>query len=675
MANLLLIQARMASTRLPGKVLIRIGGLPIIEIIYNRLKKCQKVDEIVVATTTSKLDDKLCDFLKNKNIPVFRGPENNVLDRFQLAAKKYNASAIIRITADCPLADAGLIDAGIEKFHSEAFDYLSNTIVPTFPDGLDFEIFSREALNNAARYAETSFEKEHVTPYIKNHKKFKKFNLESTTKFSHLRLTVDEPEDILLFQNLFKIYKFPSDVGWEDVCKIYKKNPNIFNINAKFLRDEGANMNKGEKLYKRAKRLIPGGTNLLSKKPEMFLNKNWPCYFQKSKGCKVWDLDENEYIDMCLMGVGTNILGYSNDEVNTAVIEAIKEGTMTTLNSAEEVYLAEKLIKMHPWAGMVRYAKTGGEANTIALRIARSFSKKDKVAFCGYHGWHDWYLSSNLQTPESLSEHLLSGLSTTGVPKSMAGCSLPFSYNKVDELHSLLKENEIGAIIMEVSRNHKPQNNFLNAVSELAKTYKVPLIFDECTSGFRETFGGLHLKYEIEPDLCVFGKAISNGFPLTCIIGKEHVMSEAQDSFISSTFWTDRTGYVAALKTLEIMEKLKSWKLISKKGQKIKEKWKQLAQYYEISINVMALDALATFKFNSNFNQEYKTFLTQELLKGGFLARDSIYTSIAHEDTFVESYFSCLEPVFEKIRECEKGKDINLYLDNGPSKSGFQRLN
>ena len=675
MNTLLLIQARMASTRLPGKVLMPIGKLPIIEMIYRRLQYCKKVNEIVVATTMSKADDRLCEFLNNKNIRVFRGPERDVLSRFSLASKKYKATTIIRITADCPLVDPVLIDAGIEKLHSEQLDYVSNTLDPSFPDGLDFEIFTHSALTDAAKYADTGFEREHVTTYIKKHGKFRKLNLVSDKNYSNLRLTVDEPEDLSLFENLFKTFNLAFDVSWKSICDIYETNPDMFSINANFMRDEGAKMGKGQKLYRRAKRLLPGGTNLLSKRPEMFLNKGWPCYFEKSKGCKIWDLDENEYIDMCLMGVGTNILGYSNDDVNSAVIKSIENGTMTTLNCPEEVFLAEKLLGMHPWAGMIKYAKTGGEANAIALRIARSYSKRDKVAFCGYHGWHDWYLSSNLQHKDNLSEHLISGLSTKGVPKSMAGSSLPFSYNKIDELLYLVKSNELGAIIMEVSRNHKPQNDFLTDVAELSKSYNIPLIFDECTSGFRETFGGLHLKYEIEPDLCVFGKAISNGFPLTCVIGRENIMSEAQDTFISSTFWTDRVGYVAALKTLEIMEKTESWKIISNKGKRIKKNWLELANKYEIGIDIMALDALATFQFKSKSKQEYKTLVTQELLESGYLARDSIYTSIAHEDTFIDNYFVHLEEVFDKIRECEKGKDINLFLKSGPSSSGFQRLN
>ena len=176
-------------------------------------------------------------------------------------------------------------------------------------------------------------------------------------------------------------------------------------------------MGKGQELYKKAKKLIPGGTMLLSKRPEMFLPENWPSYFSKAKGCEVWDLDNNKFIDMTIMGIGTNILGYGNDEVDKAVQKVISNGNMSTLNCPEEVQLAEKLIEINPWADMVRFARSGGEANAIAIRIARAASGKDGVAVCGYHGWHDWYLSANHNRENELADHLLPGLNPIGVPK------------------------------------------------------------------------------------------------------------------------------------------------------------------------------------------------------------------------------------------------------------------
>ena len=196
-------------------------------------------------------------------------------------------------------------------------------------------------------------------------------------------------------------------------------------------------MKTGQKLYKKAKKLIPGGTMLLSKRPEMFLPEHWPSYFSKAKGCSVWDLDGNELIDMSIMGIGTNTLGYGNAVVDNAVKETVNKGNMSTLNCPEEVYLAERLVEINPWADMVRFARSGGEANSIAIRIARAASAKDKVAICGYHGWHDWYLSANHNGNDDLSGHLLEGLSPKGVPENLKNTVYPFNYNNFEELLSI----------------------------------------------------------------------------------------------------------------------------------------------------------------------------------------------------------------------------------------------
>ena len=297
-------------------------------------------------------------------------------------------------------------------------------------------------------------------------------------------------------------------------------------------------MRKGQDLYKKAKKIIPGGNMLLSKRPEMFLPENWPSYFSKAKGCYVWDLDGNKFTDMSIMGIGTNSLGYGNDFIDNSVKNVIKTGNMSTFNCPEEVYLAEKLVQMNPWADMVRFARTGGEANSIAIRIARAACGKDNVAICGYHGWHDWYLSANLNTDDNLSEHLLPGLNPTGVPKNLENSVFPFRYNDYEDLENIVNKNDIGVIKMEVIRNYEPKNNFLKKVRKLASKKNIILIFDECSSGFRETFGGIYQKYEVEPDMIMYGKTIGNGYALTAVLGKRSIMESAQSTFISSTFWT-----------------------------------------------------------------------------------------------------------------------------------------
>lgn len=435
-------------------------------------------------------------------------------------------------------------------------------------------------------------------------------------------------------------------------------------------------MGTGQELYKKAKTLIPGGTMLLSKRPEMFLPEQWPSYFSKAKGCSVWDLDGKEYIDMTIMGIGTNTLGYGNEAVDAAVMEVVKNGNMSTLSCPEEVYLAEKLIELNPWAHMVRFARSGGEANAIAIRIARAASGKDKVAICGYHGWHDWYLSANHNGGDDLSGHLLPGLNPGGVPKNLKDTVLPFHYNNFEELKNIVDNNEVGVIKMEVVRNFGPEDDFLQKVRDLATQKNIVLIFDECTSGFRETFGGIYQKYGVEPDMAMYGKTIGNGYALTAVVGKRSVMEAAQNTFISSTFWTERIGPTAALATLQEMEKQQSWKVITEIGNYMRKGWQKLADTNELSISISGIPALSTYGINSYNSLKYKTLISQEMLEKGYLASTNFYASTAHNTQNVDLYLEALNEVFQVIASCEKG---NLNIDNllkGPvCHSGFKRLN
>lgn len=435
-------------------------------------------------------------------------------------------------------------------------------------------------------------------------------------------------------------------------------------------------MGKGQDLYKKAKTLIPGGTMLLSKRPEMYLPDLWPAYYSKAKGCEIWDLDGKKLIDMSIMGIGTNTLGYGNEAVDKAVLETVKSGNMSTLNCPEEVYLAERLVQINPWADMVRFARTGGEANSVAIRIARAASGKDKVAICGYHGWHDWYLSANHNGGDDLSKHLIPGLSPKGVPRNLKDTVYPFNYNDYEQLLDIVNTNDIGVIKMEVERNFGPTDNFLQKVRDLATSKGIVLIFDECTSGFRETFGGIYQKYGVEPDIAMYGKTIGNGYALTAVVGRKSVMEATQTTFISSTFWTERIGPTAALATLDEMERIQSWDIITATGSKLRAGWEKIAQENELTITLSGIPSLSVFSFTSDHALLYKTFIAQEMLKKGFLASTLFYASTAHEDKHLESYFNALNEVFKEINYYENGiKDIKKMLEGPVCHSGFKRLN
>ena len=478
-----------------------------------------------------------------------------------------------------------------------------------------------------------------------------------------------------MVEKVFNHFYPNTDFDWKTVLKLQLEHPEWFSLNQDIIRNEGAVMGTGQKLWKRAKQVIPGGNMLLSKRAEMFLPDQWPAYFSKAKGCKVWDLDGKEYIDMSIMGIGTNTLGYGNAEVDEAVRKVVDAGNMSTFNCPEEVYLAERLVELHPWADMVRFSRSGGEANAIAIRIARAATGKDKVAICGYHGWHDWYLSANLGDDKHLDGHLLPGLEPNGVPRDLRGTVLPFNYNNYAQLEALVNEHDIGVIKMEVVRNKGPEDNFLHKVRKLATDRGIVLIFDECTSGFRETFGGLHKKYGVEPDMAMFGKALGNGYAITAIIGKRSVMEAAQTTFISSTFWTERIGPAAALKTLEVMEKTKSWEKITETGLNIRKGWQDLADKHDIKIEHWGLPALTGFTIVSENALAYKTLITQEMLAKGYLASNTAYACTEHTPEVLNGFFEALDPVFGMVKECEEGRDIKTLLKGPVCHGGFKRLN
>lgn len=665
----------MGSTRLPGKVMMKITGIPMIELLLKRLACAKELDQIVLATSIDEENRLLVDHVIRLGFACEQGSEQDVMERYLRTARKHQADIIVRITGDCPLVDSALVDQLVREFKSSELDYLTNTTPPTYPDGLDVEVFSFKAFERACSETEDAYDHEHVTPYLRKPGEFRTASVSHDEDLSDWRWTVDEQEDLAVVRHVFEHFAPDLHFSWLQVAELQRCRPDLFHPNRHITRNEGAAMGTGQKLWKRAKQIIPGGNMLLSKRAEMFLPDLWPSYFSKAKGCKVWDMDGNEYTDMSIMGIGTNILGYGHPEVDEAVRSTVALGNMSTLNCPEEVWLAEKLIALHPWADMVRFARSGGEANAIAIRIARAVTGKDKVAVCGYHGWHDWYLSANLGNEENLAGHLLPGLEPNGVPKELKGSVFPFKYNDFNELKNLVERHDIGVIKMEVVRNMGPEDNFLHKVRKLATERSIVLIFDECTSGFRQSFGGLHKLYGVNPDMAMFGKALGNGYAITAVIGRKEVMEAAQTSFISSTFWTERIGPSAALKTLEVMERERSWETITQRGLQIRAGWQSLAEKHDLSISHWGLPALTGFSFNSPNALAYKTLITQEMLAKGYLASNAVYVCTEHSRPVIDHYFAELDSIFALIRECEEGRSVDSLLRGPVCHAGFKRLN
>ena len=670
------VQARFEASRLPGKVCKNLlDKISALEIIIKRLKKSKKIFKIIILTT-EKNKNKIIKICKKNKVEFFIGSERNVLDRYYNAAIKYDVNNILRITGDCPLVDVDIVNKAIDIYFKKKADYVSNVNPASFPDGLDVELFNFKSLRKSWKNCNNSFQKEHVTQYILNNENIRKFNFSNRTDLSNERWTLDTREDLMLLRYIFNYFKPNLYFSWKNVLKLKKKNPTNFKINSKYDRNFGMKINKGQKYWSRAKNIIAGGNHLFTKRPEMFLPNRWPTYYTKAKGCYIWDLENKKYTDISLMGVGTNILGYCNNTVDNQVIKKLKNSNLSTLNSYDEVLLAEKLIEMHPWFDMARFTRSGGEANAVAIRIARAASGKDNIAVCGYHGWHDWYLSANIQNRKNLDGLLMKGLLDDGVPKNLKNTVFPFHYNDFNSLKKIINKNNIGVIKMEVMRNQKPKNNFLKKVREIANKKNIILIFDECTSGFRETFGGLHIKEKVYPDMTILGKALGNGYAINAILGKREIMECVQNTFISSTFWTERSGPVAALQTLKLMEKLKSWKIISNMGKDIKKNWKKIAKKNNIKIEISGIDALPSFQIKHVNWIKFKTYITQEMLKKNMLASNTIYVSTSHNQKIIKRYYNELDKIFSKINMCINGdEEINRILETKESKTGFYRLN
>ena len=433
---------------------------------------------------------------------------------------------------------------------------------------------------------------------------------------------------------------------------------------------------KSIELQEKGKKLIPGLSQLLSKRPDQFAPGVWPGFFEKAKGAEIWDMDGNQYLDMSIGGIGANILGYADPDVDLAVKSAIENGSSSSLLCPEDVQLAELMCELHPWAEQVRYARTGGEAMAVAVRIARAKTGRDKIAICGYHGWHDWYLAANLGTENALGEHLLPGLEPVGVPKALEGTTLPFRYNRLDELETIFKNhgNDIAAVVMEPMRSEEPKEDFLKKAAEIARRHGAVFVFDEISSGFRMNSGGAHLLLGTDPDVAVFSKAIGNGYPMAAIIGRSSVMEAAQNSFISSTNWTERIGPTAAIATITKHRANDVGDHLVRIGQSVQAGWHKAATENNLPIHISGIPPMGHFTFEVDQPQTYKALFVELMLERGILATTGFYAMYAHTPEHVTRYQTAVEEIFSRIAELRQLGGVESALRGKPASSGFKRL-
>ena len=670
----LILQARMNSARLPGKVLKKINETTVIETIFKRVERCKKINSLIVATTINNSDDAIVDVCSKNNIKYFRGSENNVLDRFYQTAKISESDIVVMCTADCPLLDPVVIDDMIDLFVKNKYNHLAHKYYDgnmAFPDGFDVNIVSFDSLQKEwKKQKDNNCIIEHACGHLLktygNGSYVIPLSINNKLDLTNLHLSLDTEEDYNLICNIYS--NLPEDFTVSDVLLYLNNNINLLNNNSVILKKTG------EKLYNTAKKIIPGGTQLLSKRPEMFLPDNWPSYYQHNSGIEVTTLDGIKMKDFSIMGIGACILGYTDSDINRAVKVCIDKGNMSTLNSPNEVELTKLLLEIHPWADMARYSRCGGEADAIAVRIARAASKKDKIAFCGYHGWHDWYLSANWNTKDALGDHLLNGLSPEGVPKNLKDTAFPFKYNDYDGLLNIINNHDIGTIIMEPIRSEEPRDNFLHKIRKLCDEKNIILIFDEISSGFRLNTGGIHLLYGVDPDIAIFAKAMGNGYPIGAVIGKKEIMLNAENTFISSTYWTEDIGFSAAIATIKKHRDCDVGKHINDLGTYFQKEIKKIAENTKIKITVSGLPCFTAFTFDYANSMAIKTLYIQEMLKRNILAKNALYLSYAHKKVDIDFYLREIRSVFNILVDKINNSEVEKSLLGPIAHDGFRRL-
>lgn len=654
------IQARMGSSRLPGKSMADIEGHPMLWHVVRRAQRATLLNEVVVATSELPGDDAIADFCSREGIQCFRGSENDVLDRYYQAARARSADVVVRITGDCPLIDPGVIDKVVESFLTADYDYVSNTLVRTYPDGLDTEVFSFQALEEAWKQATRPSDREHVTPYLHS-QKFRTGGVENDETRSHkkLRWTVDEVADLEFVREVYAGLrrKQKTDFGMREILAYLDENTELQSFNASITSNEGYYRSllkdasadpvpnrlraQSENWFHRAQRVIPGCAQTFSKGYNQHVQGVAPIFLERGEGCRVWDVDGNQYIDY-IQGLLPNILGYDHGEVNAAVVLQLSQGHSFSLPHPLEVKLAERLVRLIPCAEMVRFGKNGSDATSGAVRAARAFTKRDRVACCGYHGWQDWFIGTTTRN--------------AGVPIAVRELTHPFPYNNLAALENLLasRPNEFAAVIMEPFNFVEPAPGYLSGVKELAARHGAVLIFDEICSGFHFGLGGAQKRYGVTPDMACFGKAMGNGFPISCVVGSAKIMKIFEEIFFSFTFAGELASMAAAMKVLDILESTDALTRMEANGRTLQDGVNMLAKHAGLSEQVTCVGhpSWSLMKFFDATGRDsflVRSLFAQECAKRGVLLLSTHNMTAAHDGVAVDQTLKVYAEVFKTI--------------------------
>jgi glutamate-1-semialdehyde 2,1-aminomutase/spore coat polysaccharide biosynthesis protein SpsF len=678
-----IVQARMGSQRLPGKSLSRIAGMPMLGQVAARLKACRALDKIIIATSVNKADDPIAEFCRSRNLLLLRGSNEDVLDRYYQAARVFGADIIVRVTADCPLIDPRVVDRVIREYRRSKVDYAANSLIYTYPDGMDVEVFSFRALRKAHQEAKARAEREHVTPYIRNSGLFRIKNVVNPGALppGDYKWSVDNQDDLDFVRQVYaRLYRKGRIFHMEEVLKLLRDNPRVKELNRGSVVNEGyykslvyepgiaprkKRIEKSLHLKEKALKFIPGCSQTFSKGPDQFVQGLAPVFLERGQGCRVWDVDGNSYLDFC-MALAPVILGYNYPAVNAAVKKSLQLGTVFTLSHRLEVELSELLTEIIPCAQMVRFGKNGSDVTAAAVRISRAYTSREKIACCGYHGWQDWYIGSTSRNK--------------GVPRAVRELTLTFKYNDIGSLEKLFRQhkNQIAAVIMEPVGVVEPKAGFLSEVKALAHKNKALLIFDEVITGFRLSLGGAQKYFGVVPDLACFGKAMANGFPISAIVGRREIMQLFEEAFFSFTFGGDICAIAAALATIKEIKAKGVIPHLWEQGRKIRDGYNVLAKEYALDefTQCVGLAPRTVINFKDkkgNDDLALKSLFQQECIRRGLLFTASHNICLTHTNKDVDYALRVYRTVLEIIKDALGKHKVRAMLTGKPVQPVFRK--
>lgn len=692
----LAVQARLGSSRLPGKVLKEACGKPLLARMLERLARVRTPARLVVLTTTDPADEPIRALCRDLGVDVFRGHPTDLLDRHYLAGLVHGADAIAKIPSDCPLIDPAVIDRVLARFAVGDCDYASNLHPATYPDGNDVEVMSMAVLGQAWREAQLPMEREHTTPFIwERPERFRIANVAWETGLDYSlsqRWTLDYPEDYQFIQQVYEaLYPEKPDFGLEDILGLVQRRPELAALNAQYV---GVNwyrhhlhelkfqstprsgetprihvmkppafpdIRQSNALWQRAQGLIPAGTQTLAKGPGQYSNGVAPKYAERGQGARLWDVDGNEFLDY-QMGIGPIVLGYCHPVVDAAIRRQLEDGITFSLMHPLEVELAELMREVVPNVEAVRFSKTGCDVTSAAVRLARAYTGRERVLCCGYHGWHDWYIAVTDRD--------------AGIPRGVGELTHTFNYNDLDSVIDAIDEGT-ACVILEPFVFERADSQFLAGLREVCDHHGALLIFDEMWTGFRCAPGGAQEFLGVRADLCLFSKAMANGMPISAIAGRADVMALFEkDVFFFTTFGGEALSLAAAQACIEFIYEHEVTDYLAQTGQSLLDGVNGLIQQRGLDYVSMAgypFRTLMNFSPAAGNPLLMKTLVQQELIRRGILWSGTFNLCYAHTEADVALTLAALDEAFQVLADAVDAGDLGNRLRGEPLQPVFRK--